>query len=277
MTCCCSNFSVQVSEGEEDSKGVGVMASIGETLTNAAAAVADKIEEAVEVVEEAVDAMRDKVVDSLGLDEKFKTLADRALDHTAPLAGEQVITDALEGGFIPGFKTLDDMTSKDLDSEAKNACANKILSFKPRIHDFCEDVVEFMKEGNQIVGAALKCLHKVVSWILRACKEGVQLAVQMIKKVIPDCCEPCCLNCMGLGEKMAEFIATTFNKLVDMVENLIKEYMGDLGFPAFITDKVEFNGEDDNPDNARDDDLTEKEKIAKNKGQEAPQQETMGE
>merc|ERR1712137_88520 len=115
-----------------------------------------------------------------------------------------VVTDAVD--YIPGFEKLDNATSRDIDGEAKEACASKILSFREKIRDFCEDVVEFLKDTSDVLGGALKCIYKVVSWILRACKEGVQVAIDLVKKVIPDCCEAACLSCLGLGEKLVEFV-----------------------------------------------------------------------
>lgn len=223
----------------------------------------------------AVDSVRDAAVDSLGLDQKFKDSSDDTLDEIAPKAADMVVEDAV--AFIPHFQKFDDATPRDIDGEAKEVCSSTILSFREKIHDFCEDVVDRLKEGSDPVDMALDVLYKVVSWILRACKEGVQAAVDLLKKVIPDCIEPCCLTCLGLGQKLAEFASTTFNKLVDMVEEIIKAALGKFGVPSFILEKIDFNNS--NPDNATDDDEPIKAKKAREAGEApaeaAPDQEKM--
>jgi hypothetical protein len=273
-----SNANNSIFEDDED-EPEGMQAILQQAVYKArdiVEKVEEKFDDMKEAIEEAVDAVRDQVVDSLGLDDKFKSVADNTLDDVAPKAGDMCIEDAIQ--FIPGFQKMDDATSRDLDGEAKEACKDTILGFRGKIHDFCEDIVELLKEGFDMVGAALKCLYKVVSWILRACKEGVQMAIELLKKVIPDCCEPCCLNCFGLADKLAEWFQATFSKIVDMVEDFIKQALRSVGVPEFICEKVDFNG-NSNADDAKDDDEPEKAKKAKARGEgpaeDAPDQVTM--
>jgi len=162
------------------------------------------------------------------------------LDDIAPKAGDVVVEEA--SNFIPAFQKLDDRVPQDLDGAAKAACAATILGFRSKIHDFCQDVVELLKEGADMIGAALKCLYKVTSWILRACKEGVEAAVELLKRVIPDCCEAACLSCMGLASKLGQWVSTAFNTIVDIVEDFLKAALRTFGVPEWICEKVDFNG-----------------------------------
>ncbi|CAK0857196.1 unnamed protein product [Prorocentrum cordatum] len=227
-------------------------------------------------VADGVDDLRDGVVDALGLDEKFKSVSDNTLDEVAPKAGDMVIEDAVH--FIPSFKRLDDATPQDLQGASRAACTDTILSFREKIHDFCEDVVEALKEGADMIASALSCLYKVASWILRACREGVQIAVDLLKKVIPDCCEAACLSCAGLGAKLMMWVASVFTKIVDMVEDLIKRALHTFGVPDWICEKVDFNG-NASADHATDDDEPVKVKAAKRikeeQGEDAPTQQAM--
>lgn len=227
-------------------------------------------------VSHGVDSMRDAVVDSLGLDEKFKSVSDNTLDEVAPKAGDMVIEDAVH--FIPSFRRLDNATPQDLQGASKAACSDTILSFRAKIHDFCDDVVEALKEGADMLASALRCLYKVASWILRACREGVQMAVDLLKKVIPDCCEAACLSCAGLGAKLIKWVTTVFNKIVDVVEDLIQRALRTFGVPDWICEKVDFNG-NANADNATDDDEPMKAKREKRlqatQGEYAPAQQAM--
>lgn len=227
-------------------------------------------------VADGVDDLRDGVVDALGLDEKFKSVSDNTLDEVAPKAGDMVIEDAVH--FIPSFKRLDDATPQDLQGASRAACTDTILSFREKIHDFCEDVVEALKEGADMIASALSCLYKVASWILRACREGVQIAVDLLKKVIPDCCEAACLSCAGLGAKLIMWVASVFTKIVDMVEDLIKRALHTFGVPDWICEKVDFNG-NASADHATDDDEPVKVKAAKRikaeQGEDAPTQQAM--
>jgi len=284
MTAClmCCPAHVTDFEGEPKTVAQKVWSAVEdavEKLDDGIDAVQDKAEAALDAVANAADAVRDAAIDALGLDDKFKSISDNALDDAAPKAGETVVEDAVQ--FIPGFKKLDNMTSKDLDQEAKDVCSNKILSFRERIHDFCEDVVEFFKEGADLIGSALKCLYKVVSWILKACKAGVQMAVDLLKKVIPDCCEAACLSCCALTEKIAKWVKQVYDKIVDFVEDLIKKALHAIGVPDYICEKVDFNGNNGagrnvDCDNAKDDDEPMKKiKQRQVEGEAAPEQQAM--
>merc|ERR1712083_122944 len=123
----------------------------------------------------------------------------------------------------------------------------------------------FIAEG---ISAICHCLYKVVSWILRACKEGVKFAVDMLKKVIPDCCEKACLSCMGLTQKLAQWITKVMNNLINMVEDCVQTFLRAVGVPEWICVKVDFNG-DDKPDaeKANDDDEPVKKKKAREAGE----------
>lgn len=262
-------------EPEQQSAWQQAWQQVGDAVEQVTDRIEGVMEQVQDQIENAADAVRDAAVDALGLDDKFKNAADNTLDDIAPKAGDMVIEDAVD--FIPGFRKLDDATSRDLDEEAKEACTQKILGFRERIHDFCEDVVEFLKEGCDMVGSALKCLYKVVSWILRACKEGVQTAVELLKKVIPDCCEPCCFSMCGLGAKLVDWVTTTFNKLIKkMVEDFIKAALRNLGVPEFICEKIDFNG-NSSADDARDDDEPKRKQRAllDVQAEAPPQQEAM--
>ncbi|CAK0818984.1 unnamed protein product [Prorocentrum cordatum] len=181
------------------------------------------------------------VADALHLDDKFKAMADNVLDQMAPRAGELTIDEAQE--FIPAFKRLDQATSRDFDGEATEACTNKILGYRSKIHDFCEDVVDcFADMASDPSTGVLNCLYRVISWIMRACKEGVQMAVDLLKKVIPDCIEPCCFSCLSLEGKLVGWVTATFNKVVDILEGVIQEALKSAGVPDWICDRVDFNG-----------------------------------
>ncbi|CAK0818980.1 unnamed protein product [Prorocentrum cordatum] len=192
------------------------------------------------------------VADALHLDDKFKAMADNVLDQMAPRAGELTIDEAQE--FIPAFKRLDQATSRDFDGEATEACTNKILGYRSKIHDFCEDVVDcFADMASDPSTGVLNCLYRVISWIMRACKEGVQMAVDLLKKVIPDCIEPCCFSCLSLEGKLVGWVTATFNKVVDILEGVIQEALKSAGVPDWICDRVDFNG-NASADRAQDDD-----------------------
>merc|ERR1712194_68449 len=227
-----------------------------------------------EHIAETVQDTQESLLRALGLDDKFKQVSDNTLDDVAPKAGEMVVDDAKN--VIPAFETLDKATTRDLVGEASEGCTDTILSFREKIHDFCEDVIEYLAEG---IKAIVGCLYKVVSWILRACKEGVKFAVDMLKKVIPDCCETACLGCMGLTAKLAVWIATVMNKLINMVEDCIKAGLSAVGVPDWICEKVDFNG-DNKPDADKADDNDESIKTQRSRmtnGEKAPQQEEMEE
>jgi hypothetical protein len=247
--------------------------SVVEKIDDGIDAVQDKVEDVVEAVVDAVDDVRDAIVDALGLNDKFVEVSDNALDDIAPKAGDVVIEEA--SNFIPAFQKLDDRVPQDLDGAAKAACAATILGFRGKIHDFCQDVVELLKEGADMIGAALKCLYKVTSWILRACKEGVEKAVELLKAVIPDCCEAACLSCMGLASKLGQWISTAFNRIVDMVEDFLKAAMRTFGVPEWICEKVDFNG-NASADNANDDDEPLNHHHHALKDEDAPAQQAMG-
>jgi hypothetical protein len=199
-----------------------------------------------------VENVSDGVIDALHLDEKFKQMADHVLDQVAPKAGEMTIDEALS--FVPAFDRLDKATSRDLDREATEACTSIILGYRQKIHDFCEDITEYLVDHlSDPATGALSCLYRIVSWIMRACKEGVQGAVDLLKKVIPDCIEPCCFSCLGLAEKLSSWVTSTFNKVVDILEGIIQEAMRSVGVPDWICDKVDFNG-NASADNAKDED-----------------------
>jgi hypothetical protein len=239
-------------------------------------AIEDQMEDVFATVAEGVDCIREGCFLALGLDEKFKRVSDDTLDQVAPKAGDMVIEDAVH--FIPSFKRLDRATPQDLQGASKAACSHTILSFRAKIHDFCEDVVEALKEGADMIASALSCLYRIASWILRACREGVQMAVNLLKEVIPDCCEAACLSCAGLGAKLIEWVTTVFHKIVDMVEDLIKRALHTFGVPDWICEKVDFNG-NASADNATDDDEPMKVKLAKRlqatHGESAPSQQAM--
>jgi hypothetical protein len=185
-----------------------------------------------------------------------------------------VVEDAKE--FVPAFEQLDKATPQDLSGQAQEGCTEKILSFREKIHDFCEDVVEYLAAG---IAAIVSCLHKVVNWILRACKEGVKFAVEMLRKVIPECCEKACLGCCSLTAKLAAWIAQVMNKLINMVEDCIKAGLRAVGVPEWICEKVDFNG-DNKPDPDKTDDSDEPLKTQKSRmtdGEPAPKQEEMEE
>jgi hypothetical protein len=234
-------------------------------------AVQDKADDMVEAVSDAVDGVRDAVVDSMGLDEKFVEVSDNCLDDIAPKAGDLVIEEA--SNFIPFLKTLDDALPQDLDGAAKEACTSTILSFRDKIHDFCQDVVEHLKEGADMIGAALKCLYKVTSWIFRACKEGVEAAVYLLKKVIPDCCEASCLAFTGFAARLGQWTSTVCNQIVDMVEDFLKKALRQVGVPEFICDKVDFNGNSSADDASDEDEPLNRRRAPKDEG--APAQEAM--
>jgi hypothetical protein len=249
-----------------------VVEDAAEKLDDAIDAVQDKVEDVLEDVAEAVEDSQEAVLRALGLDDKFKEVSDNTLDEVAPKAGTMVVEDA--ANFIPAFKQLDKSTPQDLTGAASEGCTNKILSFREKIHDFCVDVIEFLAEG---ISGIVKCLYKVVSWILRACKEGVKFAVDMLKKVIPDCCENACLSCTGLATKLAAWIAKVMNALINMVEDCIQAGLSAVGVPDWIVEKVDFNG-DNHPDadNANDDDEPIKnKKKTREAGEQPPQQEAM--
>lgn len=245
--------------------------SVVEKIDDGIDVVQDKVEDVVEAVVDAVDDVRDAIVDALGLNDKFVDVSDNALDDIAPKAGDVVMEEA--SNFIPAFQKLDDRVPQDLDGAAKAACAATILGFREKIHDFCQDVVELLKQGADMIGAALKCLYKVTSWILRACKEGVETAVELLKKVIPDCCEAACLSCMGLASKLGQWISTAFNKIVDMVEDFLKAALRTFGVPEWICEKVDFNG-NSSADDANDDDEPLNHRHALN-DEDAPAQQAM--
>jgi len=211
------------------------------------------------------------VIDSLHLDEKFKTMADNVLDQIAPKAGELTIDEAQK--FIPAFKKLDQATSRDFDGEATEACTTQIFGYRQKIHDFCEDVSEDVADcltgqTSDPTTGILRCLYRVVSWIMRACKEGVQTAVELLKKVIPDCVEPCCFSCLGLEGKVVGWVTATFNKVVDILEVVIQEALRSVGVPDWICDKVDFNG-NASADHAQDDDEPAKARKAREVAAEA--------
>lgn len=280
LACCPAH--VTEHEGEPETIAQQVWSSVEGAVQKLDAGIdkiQDKAEDALAAVADAADAVRDAAIDALGLDDKFKSISDNALDDAAPMAGDMVVEDAVK--FIPGFERLDKMTPQDLDGEAKQACSTKILSFRERIHDFCEDVVEFFKEGCDMIGSALKCLYKVVSWILKACRAGVQMAVDLLKKVIPDCCEASCLGCCALGEKITAWIKCVYDKIVDFVEDLIKAALRTFGVPESICEKVDFNGNNGTGRNVSADNATESEeprsqsKKKLEEGDAAPAQQTM--
>jgi hypothetical protein len=243
-------------------------------LDDAIDAVEEKAAEVLEDVVEAAQDAQEAVLRALGLDDKFKEVSDNTLDEVAPKAGTMVVEDAAE--FVPAFKQLDKATPQDLTGAASEGCTDKILSFREKIRDFCDDVVEFLAEG---LGAIVSCLYKVVNWIMRACKEGVKFAVDMLKKVIPDCCENACLSCAGLATKLAAWIAKVMNALINMVEDCIKKFLSACGAPDWLIEKVDFNGDNKpDPDKTDDNDEPVKKKKAREAGGEAaPQQETMEE
>jgi hypothetical protein len=245
-----------------------------EKLDDAIDAVEEKAAEVIEDVVEAAQDAQEAMLRALGLDDKFKQVSDNTLDEVAPKAGVMVVDDAAE--FVPAFKQLDKATPQDLTVAASEGCTDKILSFREKIRDFCDDVVEFLAEG---LSAIVSCLYKVVNWIMRACKEGVKFAVDMLKKVIPDCCEKACLSCAGLATKLAAWIAKVMNALINMVEDCIKKFLSACGAPEWLIEKVDFNG-DNKPDPDKTDDNDEpvkKKKARETDGEAAPQQETMEE
>jgi phage-related protein len=222
--------------------------SVVEKIDDGIDAVQDKVEDVVEAVVDAVDDVRDAIVDALGLNDKFVEVSDNALDDIAPKAGDVVIEEA--SNFIPAFQKLDDRVPQDLDGAAKAACAATILGFRGKIHDFCQDVVELLKEG-------------------------VEKAVELLKAVIPDCCEAACLSCMGLASKLGQWISTAFNRIVDMVEDFLKAAMRTFGVPEWICEKVDFNG-NASADNANDDDEPLNHHHHALKDEDAPAQQAMG-
>jgi translation elongation factor EF-G len=273
----CCPTSITEHEGEPETFAQKVWDKVEhavEKLDDKIDKIEEKIEDVLEKVVEAVQDTQESMLRAIGLDDKFKQVSDNTLDDVAPKAGVMVVDDAKT--HIPAFESLDKATSKDITGEAQAGCQDTILSFRQKIHDFCDDVIEFLAEGIQ---GAVNCLHKVVSWILRACKEGVKFAVDMLKKVIPDCCEAACLSCMGLTAKLAHWIATVMNKLIDMVEDCIKAGLSAVGVPEWICEKVDFNG-DNKPDPDKTDDSDEPLKTQKSRmtdGEPAPKQEEMEE
>jgi hypothetical protein len=274
----CCPASITEHEGEPETFAQKVWDKVEhavEKLDDKIDKIEEKIEDVLEKVVEAVQDTQESMLRAIGLDDKFKQVSDNTLDDVAPKAGVMVVDDAKT--HIPAFESLDKATSKDITGEAQAGCQDTILSFRQKIHDFCDDVIEFLAEGIQ---GAVNCLHKVVSWILRACKEGVKFAVDMLKKVIPDCCEAACLSCMGLTAKLAHWIATVMNKLIDMVEDCIKAGLSAVGVPEWICEKVDFNG-NNKPDAENlptdDDEPVSKKKLKESNGEAAPQQEAMEE
>jgi len=273
---CCPASVTHHQEGEPETfvqKLWDVVDDAVDKLDDAIDAVGEKVGDVLEDVADAAQDMQESVLRALGLDDKFKEVSDNTLDDVAPKAGAMVVEDAAT--FVPAFKQLDKATPQDLTGAASEGCSNTILGFREKIHDFCEDVIEFLADG---INGIVNCLYKVVSWILRACKEGVKFAVDLLKKVIPDCCEAACLSCMGLAAKLAEWMAKVMNNLINMVEDCIKAGLTAAGVPDWIVEKVDFNG-DNKPDadNTNDDDEPVKKKKAREAGGEpAPQQESMG-
>jgi len=271
----CCPASVTQHEGEPETmaqKMWDVVEHAVEKLDDVIDKVEDKVEHVMENIVDAVQDTQEAMLRAMGLDDKFKQVSDNTLDDVAPKAGTMVVDDAKN--FVPAFETLDKNTPHDLTGEASQGCQDTILGFREKIHDFCDDVVEFVAEG---ISGICNCLYKVVSWILRACKEGVKFAVDMLKKVIPDCCEAACLSCMGLTAKIAAWIATVMNKLINMVEDCIKAGLSAVGVPDWICEKVDFNG-DNKPDADKADDNDEPLKTKKSReanGEHAPQQEAM--
>jgi hypothetical protein len=274
----CCPASITEHEGEPETFAQKVWDKVEhavEKLDDKIDKIEEKIEDVLEKVVEAVQDTQESMLRAIGLDDKFKQVSDNTLDDVAPKAGVMVVDDAKT--HIPAFESLDKATSKDITGEAQAGCQDTILSFRQKIHDFCDDVIEFLAEGIQ---GAVNCLHKVVSWILRACKEGVKFAVDMLRKVIPDCCEKACLGCCSLTAKLAAWIAQVMNKLINMVEDCIKAGLRAVGVPEWICEKVDFNG-DNKPDAENlptdDDEPVSKKKLKESNGEAAPQQEAMEE
>jgi len=271
----CCPASVTQHEGEPETfaqKMWDVMEDAVEKLDDAIDAVEEKVGDVMEDIVDAVEDTNEAILRALGLDDKFKQVSDNTLDDVAPKAGDMVVEDA--ANFVPAFKQLDKATpGTDLTGEASKGCSETILGFREKIHDFCEDVIEFCAEG---IKGIVNCLYKVVSWILRACKEGVKFAIDMLKKVIPGCCETACLGCMGLTAKLASWMAKVMNNLINMVEDCIKAGLRAVGVPEWICEKIDFNG-DNKPDadNTNDDEEPLKKKKAREAGEQAPQQEEM--
>lgn len=210
------------------------------------------VEDIEDRVSQVVEHIAEGVADALHLDEMFKRMADHVLDEVAPKAGEMTIDEAQD--FIPAFDRLDKATSRDLHGEATEACTSRILGYRQKIHDFCEDVTDALTDQlSDPTAGILSCLYRVFNWILRACKEGIRTAVDLLKKVIPDCIEPCCFSCLGLEGKLASWVTSTYNKVVDILEGIIQEALRSVGVPDWICDKVDFNG-NASADNARDED-----------------------
>lgn len=273
----CCPASVTQHEGEPETflqKAWDVVEDAVEKLDDAIDAVEEKAAEVLEDVVEAAQDAQEAMLRALGLDDTFKQVSDNTLDEVAPKAGPMVVDEAAE--FLPAFKQLDKATPQDLTGAASEGCTNTILSFREKIRDFCDDVVEFLAEG---LSGIVSCLYKVVNWIVRACKEGVKYAVELLKKVIPDCCEDACLSCMGLAAKLAAWIAKVMNALIDMVEDCIKRFLTAVGCPEWIVEKVDFNGNNKpNPDNTDDNEEPIKKRKAREAGgEQAPQQESMEE
>merc|ERR1712087_519892 len=168
----CCPASITQHEGEPETfaqKMWDAVEDAVEKLDDTIDAVQDKVGDVMEDVVEAVQDTQEAILRTLGLDDKFKEISDNTLDDVAPKAGVMVVEDA--SNFVPTFKQLDQATPQDLTGAASEGCTEKILSFREKIHDFCEDVIEFLAEG---ISGIVNCLYKVVNWIMRACKEGVK-------------------------------------------------------------------------------------------------------
>merc|ERR1712183_364186 len=109
-------------------------------------------------------------------------------------------------------------------------------------------------------GAALKCIHRVIRWICKAVRDGVQAGVDKLKEIMPRGLAACCMRCVLPAKKMTAHVLETSTKLIDRLEDIIRDALTQHGVPVWLCDKIDFNG-NRNPDDVMDDE--EPEKIAR--------------
>mmetsp|Transcript_71255 Transcript_71255/g.201985 ORF Transcript_71255/g.201985 Transcript_71255/m.201985 type:complete len:287 (+) Transcript_71255:106-966(+) len=196
----------------------------------------DFLQQAAEAV--GMGDLAEVVLEGADLGNMFEKILEESvgqvLEFMGPKAGEAAVDRMKEK--YPQLESVESLAET-----AVNAAVDIITGLKDEIFEFCQDIIELMQDGLDSVQAGIETFHKVLTMILRALRSAVQAAFDAIVGMMPGCCS--CI--MNMFMDIAELIASAFNSLVEMVEEMMRNKLKDRHVPQFLLDKIDFNASPD--------------------------------
>mmetsp|Transcript_11845 Transcript_11845/g.30358 ORF Transcript_11845/g.30358 Transcript_11845/m.30358 type:complete len:229 (+) Transcript_11845:105-791(+) len=175
--------------------------------------VQDKIDDFTEAVE-------NKAHETLG--HLFEPHLEKAVDSTlswmGPASGEHSVDKMVEK--FPKLEKFD-----SLQDQAKDAAVSAVMGMKDVIMAFVRDALHDPQSAFKKVGTML----------LRAGHQACQRAIQVIKDLIPDCCEGLCFPKFD----MMEIVTQVYTRIKEEMKTFLKGHIMSSGVPVVLTPVVD--------------------------------------